>query len=190
MVDVADELAGATSSDKIEKYREAKSRWVSFLNVTTDATEVQQQLRLSEILSEVFGNEFSFVGFYDKKPDCGIKIFIGEYVSNADIFPCGEILMGAGQCGQCCAEQRTLIAHDTKLLDNYIACDMHTRSEIVVPCCSKEDGSIRTILDIDSPNVGTFTEVDKENLEDLVYMIYQKPAVTWTEDQNNEEAEF
>jgi len=34
-----DELQGATSSDKIQKYSEAKNRWVSFLNVTTEATE-------------------------------------------------------------------------------------------------------------------------------------------------------
>ena len=99
MVDVADELAAATSSNKITQYQEAKQRWVSFLNVTTDASETQKQLRLSEILSEVFGDEFSFVGFYDKRQDNDAKIFIGEYVSNADIFPCGEIAMGAGQCG-------------------------------------------------------------------------------------------
>ena len=49
---------------------------------------------------------------------------------------------------------------------------MHTRSEIVVPCCTKESGEMRTVLDIDSPNVGTFTEEDRANLEDLVYMIY------------------
>ena len=96
MVDATNELTGATSEDKIAKYREAKSRWVSYLNVTSDATEAQKQMRLSEILSEVFGAEFSFVGFYDKKPDNDEKIFIGEYVSNADIFPCGEIRMGAG----------------------------------------------------------------------------------------------
>ena len=96
--------------------------------------------------------------------------------------------MGAGQCGQCASEMRTLIAYDTKQIENYIACDMHTRSEIVVPCCLKEDGqTIRTVLDIDSPSVGTFTEVDRENLEDLVYMIYQKPTVTWNENQNNDE---
>ena len=64
--------------------------------MNTEVTEQQKQLRLSEILSEVFGDEFSFVGFYDKKPDNAEKIFIGEYVSNADIFPCGEINMGAG----------------------------------------------------------------------------------------------
>ena len=180
-----DELVSATSEDKIAKYREAKSRWVSYLNVTDGATETQKQLRISEILSEVFGDEFSFVGFYDKKPDRDDKIFIGEYVSNADIFPCGEIAMGSGQCGQCAAETRTLIAYDTKQLENYIACDDFTRSEIVVPCM--QDGVIRTVLDIDSPNVGTFTEEDKKNLEDLVYMIYQAPTVTWNEDQNNQE---
>ena len=75
---------------------------------------------------------------------------------------------------------RTLIAHDTKQLENYIACDDDTRSEIVVPCM--QEGIIRTVLDIDSPSVGTFTEEDKANLEDLVYMVYQKPSVTWSED--------
>ena len=137
VVEDDDELATATSSDKIAKYQEAKSRWISYLNVTTEATLAQKQLRLSEILSDIFRDEFSFVGFYDKREDNDEKIFIGEYVSNADIFPCGEINMGAGQCGQCAAEQRTLIAHDTKQIENYIACDMHTRSEIVVPCCSQ-----------------------------------------------------
>ena len=88
--------------------------------------------------------------------------------------------MGAGQCGQCATEMRTLIAHDTKQLENYIACDDFTRSEIVVPCM--KDGKIHTVLDIDSPNVGTFTDEDKANLEDLVYMIYEKPTVSWTED--------
>ena len=39
VVEDDDELAMATSSDKIDKYREAKSRWVSYLNVTTDATQ-------------------------------------------------------------------------------------------------------------------------------------------------------
>ena len=184
MVDAADELSAATSSDKIAKYQEAKQRWVSFLNVATDATEQQKQMRLSEILSEVFGAEFSFVGFYDKRAEDDDKIYIGEYVSNAEIFPCGEIRMGNGQCGQCASEQRTLIAHDTKQLENYIACDTETRSEIVVPCLL--DGVFRTVLDIDSPSVGTFTEEDRQNLEDMVYMIYQRPVASWNEESNND----
>ena len=100
----ADELDMAQSSRKIELYRDAKNRWAAYLNVNVDATEQDKQLKLSEILSEVFGDEFSFVGFYDKKEDNDQKIFIGEYVSNAEIYPCKEISLGDGQCGQCAKE--------------------------------------------------------------------------------------
>ena len=34
------------------------------------------------------------------------------------------------------------------------------------------DGKFRTVLDIDSPDVGNFTDVDKEALEGLVELIY------------------
>ena len=42
VADDDDELTNATSSDKIAKYQEAKSRWISYLNVTTEATLVQK----------------------------------------------------------------------------------------------------------------------------------------------------
>ena len=42
------------------------------------------------------------------------------------VFPCGEIDLGKGQCGQCASEERVMIAYDVKKLDNYIACDDDT----------------------------------------------------------------
>ena len=42
VVEDDDELATATSSDKIAKYQEAKSRWISYLNVTTEASLTQK----------------------------------------------------------------------------------------------------------------------------------------------------
>ena len=124
----------------------------------------------SESLSGFFP-EFSFVGFYDAKPGDTQKIYIGEYFSNDDIFPCGEIKYGMGQCGLCAKLKKVMIAHDTKLLDNYIACDDDTRSEIVLPILNK-DGSFRTQLDIDSPSVGTFTTEDQHELETILKLIY------------------
>lgn len=93
-------------------------------------------------LSEFFP-EFGGVFFYDAKPGDNEKIYIGEYHSNADIFPCGEIKYGSGQCGECALKKKVMIAIDTKELDNYIACDANTRSEIVIPVLNK-DGSFRT----------------------------------------------
>ena len=53
-----------------------------------------------------------------------------------------------------------MIAFDVKKIQNYIACDEDTRSEIVVPCFVSQDGKkqVKAVLDIDSPNVGEFDE--------------------------------
>ncbi len=75
-----------------------------------------------------------------------------------------------------------MIAHNVKELENYIACDDETLSEIVVPCLVSEnlgesgsDGEkvLRTVLDIDSDRIGTFDEEDQKYLEALVALIYK-----------------
>ena len=79
---------------------------------------------------------WSFIGFYDCRDHGEFekdKIYIGEYLTE-DVFPCPVIKMGKGQCGLCAETQSTQILEDTRKCDNYIACDDHTLSEIVVPC--------------------------------------------------------
>ena len=115
-------------------------------------------------------------------------MFIGEFVSEL-VFPCGEIELGKGQCGQCAKEERVMIAYDVSKLDNYIACDDDTQSEIVLPCfqtveiLEEEDGSgtggskkrerrLRTLLDIDSTRIGNFDEEDQRGLEKIISLIY------------------
>ena len=44
-------------------------------------------------------------------------------------------------------------------------------SEIVVPCFGHGD-ELRTVFDIDSPNIGEFDEVDRLNLEKIVALLY------------------
>jgi L-methionine (R)-S-oxide reductase len=41
--------------------------------------------------------DFSFVGFYDLRDSDLSKLYVGEYMTT-NIFPCGEIEMGKGQC--------------------------------------------------------------------------------------------
>lgn len=93
-----------------------------------------------------------------------------------------------------------MIAHDVSKLANYIACDDDTKSEICVPCFQtsfetdpneEEDDDFtgdaggtggaskkrkvrkfRTLLDIDSVDIGTFDEEDQRELEKIVALIY------------------
>ena len=81
--------------------------------------------------------------------------------------------MGKGQCGQCAAEQRVMIANNVKELENYIACDSDTQSEIVIPCFVGSEKKLVTVLDIDSPDLATFDEEDQKGLEKLLTLIYQ-----------------
>ena len=160
----------AKAQPKGPRYTFALKNLQNWVKNHTDATAEEKQTILSQILSDEFP-EFSFVGFYDAKEGDSKKIYIGEYVSNGDIFPCGEIEYGKGQCGLCASTKKVLIAHDTKLLENYISCDQFTRSEIVLPVLNA-DGSFKTQLDIDSPNVGTFDAEDQKWLEELLRVIY------------------
>lgn len=80
--------------------------------------------------------------------------------------------MGKGQCGQSAAERKTLIAKNTKELENYIACDDETLSEIVLPCFLGEEKKFRTVLDIDSPNLAEFDEEDQKGLEKIITLVY------------------
>lgn len=70
-------------------------------------------------------------------------------------------------CGTSAAEKQTVIVDDVSQIENYIACDAETQSEIVVPVLNA-DGSVHSVLDIDSEVVGAFDETDKTHLESIV----------------------
>ena len=57
-------------------------------------------------------------------------------------------------------------------MDNYIACDDETLSEIVLPCFVGEEKKLKTVFDIDSPNIGTFDEEDEKGLTSMLSLIY------------------
>ena len=64
---------------------------------------------------------------------------------------------------------------DVNLFPGHIACDAASRSEIVVPII--ENGALRGVLDVDSPEPGRFDEADREGLEGFVKKLV--PLVNW-----------
>ena len=107
--------------------------------------------------------DINWAGFY--KMEKGILV-LGPFQGKP---ACIEIAVGRGVCGTAVAEDRTQLVYDVHEFPGHIACDSASNSEIVVPI--HVGGEIWGVLDIDSPNVGRFTEADREGMEALVKVL-------------------
>ena len=81
-----------------------------------------------------------------------------------------NIPIGKGVCGTAVAENRDIIVEDVLELDNYLACSLETRAEIVV-LIKDTDETILGQIDIDSDQIGAFDEIDRKNMEILASKI-------------------
>lgn len=83
---------------------------------------------------------------------------------------CFRIQKGKGVCGTAWEKNATIVVEDVDKFPGHIACSTLSRSEIVVPICSK-DGVVKGVLDVDSPQFSTFDAVDKDFMEQIVSVI-------------------
>ena len=82
---------------------------------------------------------------------------------------CIRIPVGRGVCGTAVAEDAIQLVYDVHQFPGHIACDSASNSEIVLPI--HVNGEIWGVLDIDSPHIGRFTEVDREGLKKFVAVL-------------------
>ena len=82
---------------------------------------------------------------------------------------CTRIAVGRGVCGTAVQEDRTQLVPDVHAFPGHIACDCASRSEIVVPI--HKGGSVYGVLDIDSPELDRFSQVDRDGLEQVVRIL-------------------
>lgn len=89
---------------------------------------------------------------------------------------CVRIPLGKGVCGAAAARRESIAVPDVNDFPGHIACDPASRSEIVVPIL--EGDRLRGVLDIDSPELSRFDEVDRAGLEGFVRRLV--PLVNWS----------
>ncbi len=82
---------------------------------------------------------------------------------------CTRIKKGRGVCGTSWAEARTLIVADVEKFPGHIACSSLSKSEIVVPII--RNGNVLGVLDVDSAELNSFDETDKQYLEEVISLI-------------------
>lgn len=103
---------------------------------------------------------YNWVGFYFKNGDKN-ELKLGPYVGAATdhtIIPYGK-----GICGQVAESNETFVVPDVYAQDNYLACSIETKAEIVVPIF--KNGENIGQIDIDSHKINPFTEDDTKLLD-------------------------
>jgi len=76
-----------------------------------------------------------------------------------------------GVCWAAFNQQKTIVVEDVHLFPDHIACDSRSNSEIVVPFKNKT-GEIIGVLDIDSKDKASFSEVDAKWLEKILELVH------------------
>ena len=82
---------------------------------------------------------------------------------------CTRIALGSGVCGTAAVERRVIVVPDVHAFEGHIACDGDTKSEIVLPLY--KGGEVFGVLDIDSPILDRFSELDEDYLTKIVACI-------------------
>ena len=147
--------------DKQSRYRELLSQIEVFANA--DDNPISVLSNCAAVMKVVFPKAYFWVGFYIVD---GYELILGPFQGTP---ACTRIKFGRGVCGTAWKECRSLVVEDVEAFPGHIACSSLSRSEIVVPLFS--DGIVVGEIDIDSTELATFDNVDREYLEKAAEMI-------------------
>lgn len=76
----------------------------------------------------------------------------------------------AGVCGHAASTKKTVIVPDVHCFEGHIACDLRSKSEIVIPVFDR-DGNLFAILDVDSPIKNRFGSEEQQLFEKIAKQI-------------------
>jgi L-methionine (R)-S-oxide reductase len=107
--------------------------------------------------------ELNWAGFYLLR---GNELVLGPFQGRP---ACVRIPLGQGVCGTAAVERSSVLVRDVDAFPGHIACDMASRSELVVPLLAGE--RLLGVLDLDSPRLARFDQEDQAGMETLAAII-------------------
>ncbi len=133
----------------------------SLIEGETDETAVLANV--SSAMATAFPN-WLWIGFYLVRHG---ELLVGPFQGPV---ACFHIKKGRGVCGTAWERNETVVVPDVEAFPGHIACSSLSRSEIVVPMHDGE-GNVVGVLDVDSPELSTFDQVDKAYMERIMFII-------------------
>jgi GAF domain-containing protein len=134
-------------------YQRLTKQAVALLESETDL--VANLANLSALLNMEL-SDLNWVGFYLLQND---ELVLGPFQGKP---ACVRIPVGRGVCGTAVATNTVQRVDDVHAFVGHIACDAASNSELVIPftLC----GQLVGVLDIDSPTIARFSEIDQQGL--------------------------
>lgn len=130
--------------------------------IEDDDDEISVLANTAALLNQ-FLDQINWVGFYLWKND---ELVLGPFQG---LPACTRIALGKGVCGTSLKEEKTMLVPDVNQFPGHIVCDAASQSEIVVPMFVQEKRY--GVLDIDSPILARFDEVDQSYLEKFIEVL-------------------
>lgn len=114
------------------------------------------------MLSQIEG--YDWTGIYRLE---GQELVLDEFVGATTEHV--RIPIGEGICGTAVKENRSIVVEDVTEVENYLACSLETKSEIVV--LIKDGARILGQIDVDGHIPGQFDDSDRAFLEELAQVM-------------------
>lgn len=148
------------TTEKEQKYRLLTEQVRSLIAGEEDAVAVMANVCAA--IHEAMG--FFWTGFYRVVGD---ELLLGPFQG---LVACVHIGYGRGVCGTAWQRRETIVVPDVEQFPGHIACSSLSRSEIVVPVFSGS-GEVVAVLDIDSKELATFDDIDRQYLEPIAELV-------------------
>ena len=151
---------------KKEKYSLLTEQIKALIEGENDVVAVMANVAAA--IHEAMG--FWWTGFYRVMPKIdgmARELVLGPFQGPV---ACMHIPFGRGVCGTAWERRETIIVPDVEQFPGHIACSSLSRSEIVVPVFSQAN-EVVAVLDIDSRDLSTFDDTDRQYLEGICKMI-------------------
>lgn len=107
--------------------------------------------------------DINWAGFYLYKKN---ELVLGPFQGKP---ACTHIQLGKGVCGAAAMTMKTQLVKNVHEFPGHIACDSSSNSEIVIPIAV--ENKLIGVLDIDSPILNRFDEMDRAYLETFVSLL-------------------
>jgi GAF domain-containing protein len=138
--------------------------------ISDEESIITKLCNVSALINALVDN-INWCGFYILKDN---ELILGPFQGMP---ACTKIKIGSGVCGTSVSSRKTMRVENVHCFEGHIACDAASNSELVIPII--KNNNVYGVLDLDSADVGRFTEIEQQYLEKSIEILNK--YINWDE---------